>query len=162
MKYTLFNIETDYIDLMRQIEDAEGEITEELSQQLEINESQLQGKSIAYLSIIKNSESFTSQIDEEIKRLQAMKKRNDNIVKNLRTRLLDAVILFGEFTSDLTTFTTRKSTSISVENVNALDKKYKVVKIVESADKKALKEAIKNGEVIEGVELVENLNLSIK
>ena len=52
-KQTLYKIEKDYIELIKQVEEAEGEITEEINEQLEINESQLQSKSIAYLSVIK-------------------------------------------------------------------------------------------------------------
>ena len=161
MKKNLFTIEQEYLGIMEQIQANEGEITEELSSQLEINETQLQGKSIAYLEIIKGFESRKITIDEEIKRLQAIKKREDNIVKNLKERLLEAVNLFGEFESGLHKFGTRKSSSIDVEDVNSLPKEYKVVKVIESADKKALKEAIKRGEEIEGVELVEKLNLKI-
>ena len=162
MKQNLFIIEQEYLQLMDQIENAEGEITEEVNEQLKINESQLQGKSKAYLEIIKGFESRGLTIDDEIKRLQAIKKREGNIVKNLKSRLLEAVNLFGEFTSGLHTFGTRKSSSIEVEDVNALPKDYKVIKVTEQADKKALKEALKRGETIEGVELVEKLNLNIK
>ncbi len=161
MKTSLYQIETEHLALMQQIENAEGEITEEIAQQLEINEGQLQSKSIAYLSVIKSKESFNSQIDEEIKRLQAMKKRNNNLVSNLKNRLLDAVKLFGDFESGLSKFGTRKSSSVEVENVNALPKEFKVIKVTEQADKSALKKAIKEGHEIEGVSIVEKLNLKI-
>lgn len=161
MKTSLYQIENEHLALMQQIENAEGEITEEIAEQLEINESQLQSKSIAYLSVIKSKESFNSQIDEEIKRLQAMKKRNNNLVSNLKNRLLDAVKLFGDFESGLSKFGTRKSSSVEVENVNALPKEFKVIKVTEQADKSALKKAIKEGQEIEGVSIVEKLNLKI-
>lgn len=161
MKTSLYQIETEHLALMQQIENAEGEITEEIAEQLEINESQLQSKSIAYLSVIKSKESFNSQIDEEIKRLQAMKKRNNTLVTNLKNRLLDAVKLFGDFESGLSKFGTRKSSSVEVENVNALPKEFKVIKVTEQADKSALKKAIKEGQEIEGVSIVEKLNLKI-
>jgi vacuolar-type H+-ATPase subunit I/STV1 len=161
MKTSLYQIETEHLALMQQIENAEGEITEEIAEQLEINEGQLQSKSIAYLSVIKSKESFNSQIDEEIKRLQAMKKRNNTLVTNLKNRLLDAVKLFGDFESNLSSFGTRKSSSVEVENVNALPKEFKVIKVTEQADKAALKKAIKEGKEIEGVSIVEKLNLKI-
>jgi len=161
MKQNLFNIGSDYLKLMDQIQEADGEITEELAEQLKINEAQLQGKSIAYLSVIKSVEAFNMQIDDEIKRLQQMKKTRTNLIGRLKDRLLEAVNLFGEFTSGTHTFGTRKSSSIEVEDVNGLPKEFKVVKVTEQADKTALKEAIKRGEVIEGVELVEKLNLKI-
>jgi len=161
MKQNLFNIESDYLKLMDQIQEADGEITEELAEQLKINEAQLQGKSIAYLSVIKSVEAFNMQIDDEIKRLQQMKKTRTNLISRLKDRLLEAVNLFGEFTSGLHTFSTRKSSSIEVEDVNGLPKEFKVIKVTEQADKKALKEAIKRGEEIKGVSLVDKLNLKI-
>jgi len=161
MKTSLYQIETEHLALMHEIENAEGEITEEIAAQLEINEGQLQSKSIAYLSVIKGKESFNAQIDEEIKRLQAMKKRNNTLVSNLKNRLLDAVKLFGDFESGLSSFGTRKSSTVEVENVNALPKEFKVVKVTEQADKAALKKAIKEGQEIEGVLIVEHFNLKI-
>ena len=161
MKQNLFNIESDYLKLMDQIQEADGEITEELAEQLKINEAQLQGKSIAYLSVIKSVEAFNMQIDDEIKRLQQMKKTRTNLIGRLKDRLLEAVNLFGEFTSGTHKFGTRKSSTIEVENVNALPQQYKVVKVTEQADKAELKRAIKDGVEIPGVELVEKLNLKI-
>lgn len=161
MGNTLYKIETEYLELINQVEEMEGELTPEIEEALKINELQLQGKSIAYLSVIKKNEHFANQLDEEIKRLQAIKKRTTNLNDNLKGRLLDAVKLYGDFETEFNKFGTRKSESIEVENVNGLPDKYKVIKVTESADKKALKEAIKNGEEIEGVTLNQNLNLKI-
>ena len=49
---------------------------------------------------------------------------------------------------------------LSISNY-LLKSQYKVVKITESSDKKALKEAIKSGEMIYGVEVQNNLSLKI-
>jgi len=161
MKQSLFNIQKDYRELMYEIEIAEGVLTEEQITALEINEGELQSKSIAYLEYMKGIEGRTIQIDEEIKRLSAMKKVNTNVVSRLKENLLQAVKTFGDFEVGLTKFGTRKSSSISVEDINTLPQIYKTIKVTESADKKALKEAIKKGEEIEGVSLVDNLNLKI-
>ena len=158
---TLYNITEDYIDLLNKIEIAEGEISEEVNQQLEINEQQLQTKSIAYLSVIKTKEALTMQIDEEIKRLQALKKHNSNITNNLKDRLLNAVNLFGAFEVGFTKFSTRNSKAVIVEDVNILPKEFKVVKVTEQADKKAIKQALENGVIIEGCTIQENKNLKI-
>ena len=158
---TLYNITEDYIDLLNKIEIAEGEISEEVNQQLEINEQQLQTKSIAYLSVIKTKEALTMQIDEEIKRLQALKKHNSNITNNLKDRLLNAVNLFGAFEVGFTKFSTRNSKSVFVEDVNSLPKEFKVIKVTEQADKKAIKQALETGVIIEGCTIQENKNLKI-
>jgi hypothetical protein len=158
---TLYNITEDYIELLNKIEIAEGEISEEVNQQLEINEQQLQTKSIAYLSVIKTKEALTMQIDEEIKRLQALKKHNSNITNNLKDRLLNAVNLFGAFEVGFTKFSTRNSKAVIVEDVNILPKEFKVVKVTEQADKKAIKQALEDGVIIEGCTIQENKNLKI-
>ena len=161
MKTTLYNIENDYIQLMQQVEENDGELTLEIEEQLAITEAQRDGKSIAYLSIITKVDSETTLIDNEIKRLQALKKRNNNIVTKLQSRLLDAVNLFGIYSVGLTKFGTRKSTSVDVEDINALPKEFKTIKVVESADKIAIGKALKAGESIVGCSLSENVNLKI-
>ena len=161
MKTTLYNIENDYLKLISQIEEAEGELTPELEQALAINEAQLQSKSVAYLQVITTKEGINSAIDIEIKRLQALKKRNSNLVSNLKNRLLEAVKLFGEFEVGFNKFTTRKSSSVQVDDINSLPAEFKKVKVTETADKKAIKYAIKSGKEITGCSIVENLNLKI-
>jgi len=161
MSNSLYNIEKDYIDLMNEIELMEGEITEEIENQLIINESQLKGKSIAYLSVIQQKESINSVIDEEIKRLQAKKKRNSNILTRLKDSLLNAVNLYGAFDSGLHKFGTRKSTAVEVEDVNSLPKEYKVIKVTEQADKMKIKQDLKKGLKIKGCSLSDNVNLKI-
>jgi len=161
MKKSLYHIETEYLTIINQVEELDGELTPELEAQLSINEKELQGKSIAYLEFIGSKETLNTRIDDEIKRLQAIKKSNNNLIKNLKNRLLDAVKLFGDFEVGLTRFGTRKSSTTVVQDVNTLPKEYKVRKLTERADKKSIKEALQRGEKIEGCEIVENLNLKI-
>ena len=78
MKKSLYHIETEYLTIINQVEELEGELTPELEQQLTINEKELQGKSIAYLEFIGSKEVLNTRIDDEIKRLQAIKKSNNN------------------------------------------------------------------------------------
>lgn len=161
MKTTLYNIEQKYLELINEIELNEGEITPEVESALQITEKELQSKSLSYYAVIQSKESLNDKIDAEIKRLQAMKKQNNNIVSYLKDRLLNAVKMFGEFNVGLVKFGTRKSTSVKVEDVNSLPNDYKVVKLTEQADKAEIKKALKSGVEIEGCELVENLNLKI-
>jgi len=149
------------LDLLADIEENDGELTDEFLAQLEITNEELAEKSEGYLAIIKQREALDVQIKEEIKRLQAMKKANDNLVSRLKNSLLNAVNIFGEFEVGLVKFWTRKSTSVYVEDVNSLPKEFKVVKVTESADKKEIAKALKSGEEIEGCSLQTNFNLKI-
>jgi len=161
MKTTLYSITEEQRYLLSEIEQMEGEITTEMEEQLIITAHQLESKSIAYLEVIKNRESFISTIDEEIKRLQQIKKTSGNLVTRLKDNLLHAVKTFGDYEVGLSKFGTRKSTSVEVEDVNALPKEYKVIKVTEQADKMAIKKALQSGIEIEGCYLSENLNLKI-
>ena len=161
MKKSLYHIETEYLTLINQVEELGGELTEDLEAQLMINETELQSKSIAYLSVVSGKEAINSQIDEEIKRLQALKKSNNTLISNLKGRLLQAVKLYGAFEVGLTKFGTRKSSQVIVEDVNSLPSEFKTIKVTESANKAEIKKAIKAGESIGGCELVEKDNLKI-
>ena len=164
MKTTLYNIEQEYLTLISEIEALDGELTPEIEDQLNINKEQLESKSVAYLQVIATKDGVNSAIDIEIKRLQALKKRNNGLVDNLKNRLLDAVNLFGTngaFEIGFNKFGTRKSSSVAVDDVNSLPTEYKTVKVTEAADKKAIKDAIKAGIDIPGCSIVENLNLKI-
>ena len=56
----------------------------------------------------------------------------------------------------------RKSTSVEVPNLEELDKEYLKVKTETSADKVAIKDAIKSGKEVKGAYLKDNINLSVK
>jgi hypothetical protein len=161
MGNSLFNITAEQKLLMLEIESLEGEITPEIEERLAITESQLQQKSIAYLEVIRQKEAYNGLIDAEIKRLQGLKKQTNNVIERLEETLLNAVKTFGVYTVGTQKFGTRKSSQIIVEDVNSLPEKFKVIKVTEQADKMALKEALKNGEKIEGVYVQDNLNLKI-
>ena len=160
---TLYNINNDYLELISQVEEAEGVLTPELEQALTINKSELEVKSIAYVEIIKQRESLNERIDNEIKRLQALKKSNDKLVSKLKNNLLNAVNLFGNYDAGFIKLSTRKSKQVVIDyDVNDLPKQYKVVKVTETADKVAIKKAIESGETVYGCRIIENVNLSIK
>jgi len=159
----LYQIESEYLQLINQVEEMEGELTPEMEEALIINKNELEVKSIAYVEYIKSKESFNERVDSEIKRLQGIKKQNDSLISKLKQNLLNAVNLFGNFEAGFLKFSTRKSTSVNVTiEANELPKEYKTVKVTEAPDKVAIKKALEKGEVIEGCELIINNNLQIK
>ena len=160
---SLYKINAEYMELFGRIEMAEGVLTPELEEELIIKKSELEVKSIAYVEVIKQRESFNDRIDDEIKRLQAMKKSNDTLVSRLKTNLLQAVSIFGSYEAGFVKIGTRKSKQVVVDyDVNDLPKQYKTVKVTETADKVAIKKALESGETVYGCRLVENVNLTIK
>jgi len=159
---SLYKINEKMLTLLNDIEANEGELTEEVISQLEITNDELQTKSESYLAVIKNRESLNTQIDEEVKRLQAMKKANNNLILRLKNSLLNAVNIFGEFEVGLIKFGIRKSTTVEVTGiVNELPKEFKTVKVTEQPNKAEIKKSLQRGEQIEGCALITNYNLKI-
>ena len=161
MNKSLYAINEQQMELMSAIELMDGELTPEMESQLEITKSELNHKSIAYLEVIKGKDGINAVIDIEIKRLQALKKRNNNIVGRLKDNLLNAVKTFGTYEVGLQKFTTRKSETIEVEFINELPEEFKTIKVTEAANKVELKKALKAGVKVKGVSLVEHQNLKI-
>ena len=164
MKLTIYQIEQNYNQLAEQLIDNDGELTTELAEQLAITEEQLQNKSVAYSFVIKQMDADIDTIDAEIKRLQAAKKQREKATEYLKDRIKHAMELFSieEIKTPLIKINFRKSESVEVENVNSLPMAYKIVKVVETADKVAIKEAIKNDADIIGCKLVTIQTLQIR
>ena len=158
---SMYRIQEEHLELLYAVESLDGEVTKEVADLLVINKNELEIKSESYLHVITTKESYNTLIDSEIKRLQAMKKRNTNLVSRLKDSLLQAVRIHGDFSFGLTKFGTRKSTTVEVEDINQLPTQFKTIKVTEAADKKAIKIALLNGKKIEGCSIKTNQNLKI-
>ena len=164
MKLTLYQIEQNYLQLAEELIENGGDLTPELSESLAITEEQLQNKSVAYSFVIKEMDGEIEIIENEIKRLQAMKKARENASERLKSNIKQAMQLFNieEIKTPLVKINFRNSESVEVDDVNALPNVYKTVKVTETADKVTIKEAIKNGVDIIGCRIVKNKNLQIR
>jgi len=160
----IYNITTEFLQLEAQLIENGGELTEELSQALQINKDELQHKSIQYGYVIKSLSDNVDAIDNEIKRLQAIKKANENAIDRLKDTLSNAMQLFGisELKTPTLKINFRKSEQVIVHDVNNLPQMYKTIKVTEQPDKMKIKEAIKDGEDILGCELITVQNIQIK
>lgn len=164
MKVALYQIEQEYLNIVQSIIDAGGEITEEQETALSISKEQLQNKGVCYGFIVKELEGNIDLIDLEIKRLNALKKPLVNSIDRLKNNLSQAMQMFDvtELKTPLLKINFRKSESVEIEDLNLLDSNYIKVVTTKTADKIAIKEAIKSGENVQGAVLVTNQNLQIK
>ena len=140
------------------------ELTPELEAMLVINQEQLQAKAGNYAKVIANIQSDSDAIDQEIKRLKAMKDSKDRAITRLKDALREAMLVstIDKIESPLFKLSLRRSESVEVDIVEALPSQFVNIKNVVTADKVAIKEAIKRGENITGARLIENFNLQIK
>lgn len=162
MRKSLYEISKEALVIASALED--GELTEDLENQLVINQNELQNKSINYGFVIKESEHNINAIDEEIKRLQSLRKVEENKKKRLLTAVSDAMKLYSidKIETPVMKLFFRSSKTVEVISMGQLPNEYKVDKTTTSADKKKIKEAIENGETVEGAIINKNQNLQIK
>ena len=160
----IFLIQNEYQLLINQIIEAEGEITSEIETALTINKEQLQSKAVDYSYVIKQLDSDCEQIDAELKRLQQLKKVRTNLAERLKNTISDAMNLYEveKIETPLIKLSFRNSESVEITNESQLDPCFIVTKTVSSPDKKAIKDAIKNGEIVCGATISYNKNLQIK
>lgn len=160
---TLYVINSEYIAKIQELEEKGFVLEPEDEEFLKINKAQLEHKAISYLEVIRAKESYSSRIDEEIKRLTALKKSTGKTIDRLKESLLTAVKTFGEFEIGLTKFGTRKSTSVFVDplKVNSLPKKFKNITVSEAPKKDDIKKYLLSGKTLEGCEILNNQSLKI-
>ena len=159
---SLFNITAEALEIASALE--EGELTPELENALAINQAELQNKAFNYAQVVRSIEGDISIIDEEIKRLQALKMAKRNAIDRMKESVSNAMQLYGfeKLKSPTLTLSLRKSESVDVVNVKQLQNIYKVQKITVAPDKIKIKEVIKSGGNVEGTVLNVNYNLQIK
>ena len=140
------------------------ELTPELEAMLVINQEQLQTKAGNYAKVIANIQSDSDAIDTEIKRLKEMKESKDRAINRLKDAVKNAMLtsVIDKIENPLFKLSLRRSESIEVNVVEALPENYITRKVVLSADKLSIKDAIKRGETINGARIIENFNLQIK
>ena len=156
----LYNIKSEYLNIAAQL--TEEELTPELEQALIITQENLQEKAINYGYVIKNFESEVDIIEEEIKRLNSLKKARINAVDKLKNNISDAMQLFGILEVKAPTFKMNFRKSESVEIFEGLDPEFITEKVSYQPDKIAIKNAIKEGRTVNGAALVTNFNIQIK
>ena len=164
MNQSIYQIQNEFQLIIAEVINNEGEITPELETALTINKEQLQSKAIDYCYVIKQLDYDCEQIDNEIARLNKLKKVRTNLADRLKNTVSSAMQLFEveKIETPLIKLSFRNSESVEITNEQQLDAKFIVTKTVTTPDKKAIKDAIKNGELVEGATISYNKNLQIR
>jgi hypothetical protein len=159
---SLYKTNENYKNIIESIHNSDGLVSDDIQSQLELTMDDRDDKSIAYRETVSNLESENDQISLEIKRLQSLKKRNSNVIDTLNKLLLQSVLLYGNYKVGTVTFSSRKSQRVEVSKdvIDVLPDDYKVVSV--TANKKAIKDALKAGDTINGCELIDSNSLMIK
>ena len=124
-------------------------------------ETEYETKVENYIKVMKNLEADVEARKNEIKRLMELNKADEKKKEHLKDTLSASMSLTGHERVDTPLFKVsfRKSQAVEVDEA-VLPEAYKVA--TWKADKKRLKEDLKNGLEIIGASLVERKNLSIR
>ncbi|MDO1450595.1 siphovirus Gp157 family protein [Rhodocytophaga aerolata] len=153
---TLLNIRQEYTSILQEIEQNEGELTPEMEDALAINAQELSEKSLAYVEFMGNLNAQNNRIEEEIKRLQNLKRKNTQVLDFLQKGLVQAVNEFGTIRTGTYTIGVRHSEECVIEDSDKVPEKFKTVKMEVQVDKLAVKKAIKAGENVPGAHVQGN------
>lgn len=164
----LWEITQEFLALASLIEDAGGEATDELMEELAISRENFQHKAEGYAKLILKWESEVDVAAAEIKRIQAIKKTKENSVARLKDTLKAALLIFGQedakgvkrFETPLVKLSTRRSSAVEITDESALPEEAFVIK--KEVSKTAIKELLEAGAEIEGASIKENISLQIR
>jgi glutamate-1-semialdehyde aminotransferase len=162
-KITLWQISQHQQQVNAMLEENGGELTEEIIQMMDENNEALEIKGAGYIHSMRYFAALEETAKAEKERIYNIEKAAKKAQESLKTRLHQAMQVFGIDKLDLGTagkVSYRRSESVIVEDVNNLDRAFCKVKL--EADKVAIKAAIKAGQEVQGAYIEEKLNLNIR
>lgn len=112
----IWQIQQDLLSIFDELEENDGELTEELEQKLAISQEDFRSKVENYTNVIKSVKADIAAIDEETKRLAALKKSKNSLVDRLSKVIINAVEMFGETTKNGGKFFDYGTGKVSVRN----------------------------------------------
>jgi hypothetical protein len=163
----LYEIANDYLALMQAIDDEE--IPEEaIADTLEAITGEIEVKADNVACLLKNIDADVKAIKEEEKRLAERRKAKEKAHERLKQYLSDVLQRTGinKVETARNSISFRKSESVEVDEsfiAWAVEYRDDLIKFGEpTADKTAIKKALKDGAKIVGAQLVVNQNIQIK
>ena len=165
-----YDVVNDYIERMEYLEQGINAETGEMSDdgtQLAIWTAELtqdlKDKSANVIAVVRNQELTIEALDNEIKRLQAMKEVREKALNKFKTYIKSAMLTnnIEKIETTIGTIKFTKSTSTEIYDEKLIDKKFIEVVTTEKISKEKIKAALKAGEEVQGARLVENKNLKI-
>ncbi len=161
---SLYNIQQEYLELCRDLEENDGELTEEQIEILERNDEDYTQKIKNYRGMIFKWKGEIAAAALESDRIAAYVKKRRALIDRLTINVDETMNSRGLDKLDLGldgAISYRKSTSVEAD-VEMLEDKWVREVTTRNADKNAIKKALKDGVLIEGAWTVDRRNIQIK
>lgn len=181
---SMYQIRGEHLGLLKLIEEAEGELTPEIEEQLALSKDEFESKAVSYAYVVKMHEDVEEVLDKEIKRLTELKKKAAKRAEKFKDTLDKAMKEFGFEKIKTETLTLSYRTSKPVELLENFENDFLsnvtieikpkegapagIGKLIEFFDVKAaasktrIGDALKAGAEVEGAKIAEKKNLQIK
>lgn len=189
-KRSIFNIRQDHMSLLAEIEENEGELSEDMMSALRLNEEDFKNKAISYAYVIKKMDAEADVIAAEIKRLQSLKSKADKKSDLFRKLIDEGMQQFGydKVESETLKITYRKTSPVELKDdfadnilryvkvdfqvnpemsdeaaeAGITDEVLAVFNVTASASREKIKEQLKAGVKIPGASIEEKKSIQIK
>ena len=161
---TLYELATD-LQKLQEIEFEEVQDQEQVEEIKEIIKGEIKKKSSSMISLIRNIDTDIIALDNEIKRLQSIKKSKENKADNIKKYIkicLEETGMKGIETPLGSIKIRNNAPKVIIDDLDKVDGKFVIIETTLKVDKKAIKESIYNGEIIEGCHLERGTSLTIK
>ena len=161
---TLYELATD-LQKLQEIEFEEVQDQEQVEGIKEIIKGEIKKKSSSMISLIRNIDTDITALDNEIKRLQSIKKSKENKAENIKKYIkicLEETGMKGIETPLGSIKIRNNAPKVIIDDLDKVDSKFVIIETTLKVDKKAIKESIYNGEIIEGCHLERGTSLTIK
>ena len=161
-KLSLYELTSEYRLICEAIEEAGGEITPEIEAMLAINEGNFLTKAEGYAEIISKYTILAENAKTRKAQCERVQKIAENAVKRMKERIAQAMEEYNlpKVEVGMHKISFRTSKAVEIIDEAAIPNHYK--KVAVSVDKKALREDLMAGVVVEGAELRENKSLQIR
>lgn len=167
---SLYELDSDLMEMLEQgfnekcIDLETGEIDDKKVQEyLDSLPIERDKKLEAYGCYIKNLLAESESLKEEENNLKKRREQKERKIEYLKNNITQSLQAFNESKKEFTRciFSFRKSEVVEIEENANLPIEYLSIKQTVMPDKKALKQALKDGKIIDGASLVNKQNLQI-
>lgn len=140
------------------------ETNEQVEEIKEIIYNEIKNKSDNIVKLIKNTESDINTIENEVKRLQELKKIKQNKIMNIKKYTLECLkqANLKKVEGAVGRVSIRRNAPSVIITDDFCDDRYIKIEEIAKIDKNAIKEDLKNGAVIEGAYLESTESITIK